>query len=73
MFYLAVCNNNLSILKLHSRILILKRIRIKEYRTVFFPHSYSKLIHDTTVASVIMILRILSNQGDVLHGNFNIK
>ena len=41
---------------------------------VFFAHGDSKLIHDTTVASVEVILRILADQCKICHGKiFNLE
>ena len=67
-FHLAVCDNDLCIVKDDGSILIFHCICVKEDGIVFLSHCNGKLIHDTAVAAVEVILRILTDEGEVSHG-----
>ena len=45
----------------------MQRIGIKEDRMILLAHRACKLIHDSTVAAVEIILRILTDQRDIHH------
>ena len=74
MLHLAVGNDDLCTVQ-HARcILIVQSSCIQEDRMIFLSHGNSKLIHDSTVATVEVIFRILSDQGEIRHGQvFDIK
>ena len=63
--HFAVCHNNLCPLQHKRRILIGQICRIQKDRIVFLTHSGSKLIHNTAVHTVIIVLGILPDQREV--------
>ena len=67
MLYLAVGNDDLGIRQCDLGIFIGKVARIKEDRTILFAHGNGKLIHDTAVTTIEIILRILTDQSQICH------
>ena len=61
MFHIAVGHHDLSTIQHQRRILIRQIRRIQKDGVVFLNHSRSKLIHDTAVHAVKIILRILAD------------
>ena len=68
MLYLTVGDDDLGIRQSDLGILIGKVTRIKKDRTILFAHGNGKLVHDTAVTAVEIILRILTDQSQVCHG-----
>ena len=58
--YFTVCNDDLGVLKKNGCIFILQSVCVKKYCVVFFPDSYCKLIHNSTVTAVKIIFGVLS-------------
>ena len=69
-FYFTVGDHDLCIFQLDRGILVFHCICVEKDSIVFFAHGDSELIHDTAVASVEIIFRVLSDQGQVGHGQF---
>ena len=68
MFYLAVCDDDLGVFQLDGSILEFQSIGIEEDRVVLFTVGAGELVHDTAVAAVKVVLRVLSEEGEVRHG-----
>ena len=69
MFHFAVGHNDFRTIQYKGCILIGEIRRIQENSMVFFAHGRSKLVHDTTIHSVEIVLGILSDQGKVYIGH----
>ena len=66
-FYFTVCDDDLGVFQFYRCIHIGECAGIQKDRAVFFAHGNCKLIHDSAVASVEVVLRVLSDQCDVCH------
>ena len=72
-FYITVGNDDLGIFQFHWCVFIIQSVGIQEDSTVLFTHSTGKLIHDTTVAAIKIILRILTDESKILIGKIKSK
>ena len=69
----AACDNNLLICQFDRCICIGKITGIQKDSLIFFAHCDGKLIHDTTIYTIKVILGILTKQCNVNHGNIIIS
>ena len=67
MFYLAVGDYDLGIRQRNLGILIRQITGIQKNRTILFAHCHGKLIHDTAITAIEIVLRILSDQCQICH------